>query len=561
MAVSLKDATEVFTFIVKHLKKVKFRGETQEYLPGAALRRATTKEVVRDVVSRESVLFLSDLERDSFIKKVHQEAPKIFAICIFGRLSMSDLKSLVDRGLTDINLPLQVSDCPKNCDATTFERSFIDYQKKFNPVFFGLSSYQSLEDDCPKPIELCEDSSNLIGKGAFGEVWRVRIDRDHRGFSSVSILCSIILHSLNICKGADKENQFAMKITPHETRERPFHRAMVGLDHPHLLKCYASFTFSFRYHMIYEKADCDMEEFIKTNKTAADVPSLTPQKLATQLYGLAAALSVIHNQGQPDAKDRSGLLNPGSAADLPSKTGYIHDIKPENLLMFIYEQEGKKTYWLRLSDFSCARVADFVASISGKRKASWRSDSKSGTPVYRAPESMYEKTSRPYDLWSLGCVYLELLVWYLEGFDKLKEFRDTREREVRPGGACDEGFYYTNDSGPKPNFHLRDVVQKKMAYVIQNSDKDLKHIAEAIPRLLNVNPGERPTADKLARDLKRPYMEEKPPFGVEPVSVNELPPSLTPPSPYAHDSGTGSGSDTEYGGPNQFKLTVQQPLE
>jgi serine/threonine protein kinase len=352
-----------------------------------------------------------------------------------------------------------------------------------------------------------------------------------------------------------------MKITPHESRERPFHRAMVGLDHPHLLKCYASFTFSFRYHMIYEKADCDMEEFIKTNKKAADVPSLTPQKLATQLHGLAAALSVIHNQGQPDAKDRSGLLNPDSAANLPSKTGYIHDIKPENLLMFIYEQDGKETHWLRLSDFSCAKVADFVASISGKKRASWRSDSKSGTPVYRAPESMYEKTSRPYDLWSLGCVYLELLVWYLEGFDKLTEFRDTRERQVRPGGACDEGFYYTTDSGPKPKFHLRDVVHEKMAYVIKNSDKDLKHIAEAIPYLLNVNPGERPTADKLARDLKRPYMEERPPFEVEPIAVNELPPSLTPPSPYAHDSGTGSGSDTEYGGPNQFKLTVQQPLE
>jgi serine/threonine protein kinase len=174
---------------------------------------------------------------------------------------------------------------------------------------------------------------------------------------------------------------------------------------------------------------------------------------------------------------------------------------------------------------------------------------------------MYEKTSRPYDLWSLGCVYLELLVWYLEGFDKLTEFRDTRERQVRPGGACDEGFYYTTDSGPKPKFHLRDVVHEKMAYVIKNSDKDLKHIAEAIPYLLNVNPGERPTADKLARDLKRPYMEERPPFEVEPIAVNELPPSLTPPSPYAHDSGTGSGSDTEYGGPNQFKLTVQQPLE
>jgi hypothetical protein len=201
MAVSLKDTKQVFTFIKKHLKKVKFRGETQEYLPGAALRRATTKDIIRDVMSRESVPFSSDLERDIFIDKVHQKAPRIFAICIFGRLPMSDLKSLVDNDLTDIKLPLQMRDCPGNCDADEFERGFIDYQKKFHPVFFGLTSYQSLEDDCPKPIELCENPSNLIGKGAFGEVWRVWIDQNNRGFSSVSILCTIVLHYLNISQG------------------------------------------------------------------------------------------------------------------------------------------------------------------------------------------------------------------------------------------------------------------------------------------------------------------------------------------------------------------------
>jgi serine/threonine protein kinase len=357
-----------------------------------------------------------------------------------------------------------------------------------------------------------------------------------------------------------------MKVTEQASRELDFHLAMAGLDHPHLLKCYASFTFSFKYHMIYEKANCNMEEFIMKNKDAAKIPSLDSRKLATQLYGLAAALSVIHNQDQSETNRQSGHLDVPNNASVPSKTGYIHDIKPDNLLMFIYEQEGKETHWLRLSDFSCAKVADFVASISGKNMVSYQSGSKSGTPVYRAPESTYGNTSRPYDLWSLGCVYLELLVWYLEGFDNLVEFRDKRERLVKPGGARDEGFYYTNDSyttdsDPKPKFYLRDVVQEKMAYVIAESDKDLKHIAEAIPRLLRVNPYERPTAKKLASDLKRSYMEERPPSEVPPVAVNEFPPLSISPSPSAHDSGTGSGSDSEYRGPNQFKLTVQEPIK
>jgi serine/threonine protein kinase len=349
-----------------------------------------------------------------------------------------------------------------------------------------------------------------------------------------------------------------MKVTAQASRELDFHLAMAGLDHPHLLKCYASFTFSSKYHMIYEKADCNMEEFIMKNKDATKIPSLTSRKLAAQLYGLAAALSVIHNQGQSETNGQSGHLGVPKNASVPSKTGYIHDIKPDNLLMFIYKQDGQETHWLRLSDFSCAKVADWVASISGERKASWRSDSKSGTPVYRAPESMYGKTSRPYDLWSLGCVYLELLVWYLEGFDKLDEFREIRGTRAKPGGAWDEGFYYTTDSGPESKFHLRDIVKDKINYVVKNSDENLKHIAEAIRDLLNVNPDERPTAEKLARDLKRSYMEEKPPFEAHPVAVNGFPSSSISPPSHAHDSGTGSGSDTEYGGPNHFKLTVQQ---
>jgi serine/threonine protein kinase len=352
-----------------------------------------------------------------------------------------------------------------------------------------------------------------------------------------------------------------MKVTDQASRELDFHLAMADIDHPHLLKCYASFTFSSKYHMIYEKADCNMEEFITKNKDAAKIPSLTPRKLAAQLYGLAAALSVIHNQGQSGTNGQSDHLGVPKNASVPSKTGYIHDIKPDNLLMFVYKQDGKETHWLRLSDFSCAKVADWVASISGKNKDSWRSGSKSGTPVYRAPESMYEDTSRPYDLWSLGCVYLELLVWYIEGFDKLCSFRDKRGREVKPDGIIDEGFCYTTDSGPKPKFHLRDVVHEKMAHVIQHSDKDLKHIAEVIPHLLNIDPKKRPTADILARHLERTWMEERPPVKFQSAGVNEFPPLLSPPSPYAHDSGAGSGSDSEYGGPNQFKLTVQQPLE
>lgn len=41
-----------------------------------------------------------------------------------------------------------------------------------------------------------------------------------------------------------------MKVTPHEGREQDYHRQMEGLNHPHLVKCLASFTLGAKYQMV-----------------------------------------------------------------------------------------------------------------------------------------------------------------------------------------------------------------------------------------------------------------------------------------------------------------------
>lgn len=302
-----------------------------------------------------------------------------------------------------------------------------------------------------------------------------------------------------------------MKVTQHEgTREVSFHQEMENLAHHHLLKCLASFTFSSQYNMIYEKADCDVEKFMAKNSDPRNLNDMQPGDLAQQLFGLADALSLIHNQGQTDPGNRSNLLTP---EETKQKTGYIHDIKPENILMFIYNEDGKKTYWLRLSDFSCAKVVDVLTSVSGKNRHSYQTVSKSGTPNYRAPEATETgKTSRPYDLWSLGCVYLELLVWYLDGYAALNEFRDRRECQVIPGGREDEGFYYMPKEGDK--FRLRDLVTEKISSVSNRCEGSLGEIARMIPQLLEIDPKRRLTADQLVKDLRHIDTGARPPVEV-----------------------------------------------
>ncbi|KAJ0258358.1 Protein kinase domain-containing protein [Hirschfeldia incana] len=89
--------------------------------------------------------------------------------------------------------------------------------------------------------------------------------------------------------------------------------------------------------------------------------------------------------------------------------GYVHcDIKPENLLLFPhheYDEGGslKTTYELKISDFG-------MSTKAGEESEFWEFDSPFlGTPLYMSPESVQGGVAeKALDLWSLGCVVLEM---------------------------------------------------------------------------------------------------------------------------------------------------------
>jgi serine/threonine protein kinase len=268
---------------------------------------------------------------------------------------------------------------------------------------------------------------------------------------------------------------------------------MAGLTHPNLVHCLASFTFGADTYLIYPLAEeGNLEEFME--KYRRPNTEFTQSWLVTQLRGLAAALLVIHDQ--EEAPTAQSHLRVEQAAS--GRTGYVHDIKPENILVII--RKGQIILF-RLSDFSCAKVVEFITSISGKRDTHL-TVSKSGTPNYRPPESQTGKTSRPYDLWSLGCVYLELLTWFVEGYEALEAFREARFGFVCPGKIEDEGFYFSAEGGENANWRLRNAVITKLNVLRPKCEGALKEILDVIPFLLSINPKQRMTAAKLAQTLK-----------------------------------------------------------
>ena len=109
----------------------------------------------------------------------------------------------------------------------------------------------------------------------------------------------------------------------------------------------------------------------------------------------------------PFSKDNHYLLR-GFFGCLCSAVLYLHeskcrhrDLKPANILVYM------KT--IRITDFGTAR--DW-SERSRSTTTGWRG---AYTPGYAAPEVVYEEPrNSSADIWSLGCVYLDMMVGHLQ---------------------------------------------------------------------------------------------------------------------------------------------------
>lgn len=146
--------------------------------------------------------------------------------------------------------------------------------------------------------------------------------------------------------------------------------------------------------------------------------------LAEQCLGLVDGLSGIH-----DTRLTLENLTPVEPSSREERVCGRHgDIKPPNILWFSHEQRpGTKLRHgvLKISDFGLTTFESITQTKVPPTGVPF-------SPIYMAPE--YEtgnnrQISRPYDIWSLGCVFLEFITWILTGQEGLARFAKTREDE------------------------------------------------------------------------------------------------------------------------------------
>ena len=173
-----------------------------------------------------------------------------------------------------------------------------------------------------------------------------------------------------------------------------------GLNHTNIIQRIAAITRGNKRYFMFQWADGgSLGDFWK----GLPRPTLDPQfikQIMQQLRGLADALNELHNY----------------------EGSYRHgDLKPENILRF---RDSTRVGILKIADMGLAKhhaVATYLRPATSTRY---------GTVRYEPPEVVTHKLSeegrsRLYDIWSMGCITLELIMWLLYGYDELMKFNDS----------------------------------------------------------------------------------------------------------------------------------------
>lgn len=160
----------------------------------------------------------------------------------------------------------------------------------------------------------------------------------------------------------------------------------------------------------------------------------------------------------------------GSISALHERNCRHGDLKPENILHFL---ETGSNGILRVADVGLARF-----HLDDTRNRNQPTNTMTGTVRYEPPEfGLTEQISRLYDVWSLGCVFLEFLIWVLYGNSKLRDFNRA---------SIEEKFWSKDDEG----YHQHREVKRwisRMSKDLQRNDITSSTALKDVLELIDFN--------------------------------------------------------------------------
>lgn len=252
----------------------------------------------------------------------------------------------------------------------------------------------------------------------------------------------------------------------------------------HIVTHLATWTQDHKYYMLFPYAQCNLRQYMRRAKFGSPTKRNTLW-LLKQFLGLGNALREIHNLSDADSTTMDPSTNLLPPVIQPRKSGWHHDLKPANILYFRKLSSSGGEF--HIADFGTGKVHTY-------RSGSVNTKSPNGTPTYEPPDVAKEGvTSRPYDVWSMGCVFLELLVWATFGWSAVKNFERERVDRRFPGTqidryAKDDGFWQiTGDEKASLRQSVKDWIMKLQDELQRQKLEPFEKALKLVTRMLETD--------------------------------------------------------------------------
>ncbi|KIN06737.1 hypothetical protein OIDMADRAFT_113810, partial [Oidiodendron maius Zn] len=371
---------------------------------------------------------ISEDRAKAYAKKTYQYAPHLFATLAFIKRG-ADICALLDEGITDETLPLVRKQDDRSAlyrkDGTPIKAMKTwqwKHLEKFDRVqwwiishVFNYGEHYRLDEKTILPfIPLGANEGTLVKKqGGYSELYPVRIHSAHHKFWPNIRQDNKPLVAVKALFSSDRR-EFE--------RESEILYALGCKDHPHLIKLLATYEIGNNFHLMFPYANANLRKYWEDHATPSFDANTVLWSLQ-QMSGFASGLSLLHNYKNGE-----------------QWWGRHGDIKPENILWFAQDQ----SYFLSDCDpMGVLQIADFGLGRFHSRESRSRVkvDTLFSSLTYEPPEcKMGLPVSRAYDIWSLGCIYLEFITWLLQGSKAIDDFADYRGRYT-----TDTEIYYDDN--------------------------------------------------------------------------------------------------------------------
>ena len=213
-------------------------------------------------------------------------------------------------------------------------------------------------------------------------------------------------------------------------REAQALKTFNNLKSPHIIRGVAAFTRRDKHYLMMEWADgSNLGEFwLSKEHQKPDLTSRRILEVLGQLRGLVEAVKNMHEYQMPDdhlaekevVSTVDGIPTIIEPENTAKKPNWRHgDLKPANILRFLPTDPKDWLGTLKIGDLGRAKLHEQVTRDREKQFTSELFTSMHYEPP-EVEKALEKAWSRLFDVWSLGCIFFECIVWLLYGYDAIK---------------------------------------------------------------------------------------------------------------------------------------------